>query len=111
MSSWFCPCACSKSASQSEGEHSSCVMRLFVSKNLCISIAEDQRELVREAFAIMEDSYVFLFLFPVIDKFHGTPEGNMSSGVFSEYSVEQTSGAKQSDMAPVQRSQRPSAHI
>jgi hypothetical protein len=86
-------------------------MRLFVSKNLCLSIGEDQRQLVREAFAIMEDRCVSVFFFPVIDKLHRTPEGNMPFFVFSEYAVKQTSGAKQSDMASVQRSERSSAHV
>ena len=40
-------------------------MRLFVSKNLCHSIGEDQRQLVREAFAIVEDRCISAFFFPV----------------------------------------------
>src|SRR5690349_21838876 len=86
-------------------------MRLFVSKNLCLSIGEDQRQLVREAFTIVEDRCVSIFFFPVIDKFHRTPEGDMPLFVFSEYAVEQTSRAKQSDMASVQRSEGSSAHV
>jgi hypothetical protein len=76
-------------------------MRLFVSKNLCLSIGEDQRQLMGEAFAIVEDRCVSVFFFPVIDKFNRTPEGDMPSFVLSEYAVEQTSGAEQSDMASV----------
>ena len=75
---------------------------LFVRKNLRLSTGKDQRQFVREPFAVVQNfgSVLFLF-FPMVGEFHRAPVGNVT--IFPPNTPSSIPiGGEQSDMPAMQ---------
>ena len=83
-----------------------------MSENLGLPIGKNKGQLMREPFPVMQDldSVLFLF-FPMVGELHRTPVGNMPGLAFAKYAVEHSGSTEQSDMATVQRRERPASDV
>ena len=54
---------------------------------------------VRAKTAPQDFGSVFFLFFPMVREFHGAPVGNVTTFSFTEYAIEHSGGAEQSDMA------------
>lgn len=71
-------------------------------ENLCLSTSEDEGQLVREPFSVMQDSPAILFLFfPMIRELHRSLMSDVSALSFSEHSVQHSRGTEQSHVSAV----------
>ena len=73
---------------------------LFVRENLGLTVGKDKCQFVRKPLPVMQDfGSVFFLFFPMVREFHGAPVGNVTIFSFTEYAIEHSGGAEQSDMA------------
>ena len=85
---------------------------LFVHESLGLASGEDQRQFMREPFAIVKDFCPISFLFfPMVRKFHGPPVGDVAIVSFAEDSIEHPRRAEQANVSAMQRGERPAAYV
>jgi hypothetical protein len=83
-----------------------------MSKNLGFAIGIYQRQFMREALAVVQDSgSVFSLSLPVIGELNRKPVRDMPVFALAKYAIEHPGCAQQSDMPAMQRGQRSASNL